>query len=182
MHCILIAIITILLCGSASAQQCSTQNNSTAQRHAEHVVAIFQQQLKSELMLGLKKSPISAISICQVRAPQIAAELSTSAVTIGRASDKPRNDSTVTPKWVLPFLKNYRHTAQTAMQPVHVKIDNTRIGYVKPITMQTPCLTCHGEHIAEPLQQKINQIYPNDQAVNYKKGEFRGVFWVETHL
>lgn len=180
MHPIVIVILSILICTNASAQQSSSQNSSVVQKHAEFLVTKFQQQLKSELMLGLKKSPITAIAICQARAPQIAAELSTGEVTVGRASDKPRNDLALTPTWVNSLLQQYLNAPQTTLQPIHIVIDNTRIGYVKPIHIQTPCLTCHGEHIAEPLRQKINQSYPNDRAVNYKKGDFRGVFWVET--
>lgn len=177
MYYIVIVFMSLLLCTDVAAQG---QNNNAEQEHAERVVARFQQQLKQELMQGLKQSPITAISICQIRAPQIAAELTTNVVTVGRASDKPRNDKAVTPQWVLPYLEKYHHMPAENSAPIHVKIDNTRLGYVKPIYIQTPCLTCHGEHIAKPLQQKINHLYPNDQAVNYKKGEFRGVFWVET--
>lgn len=182
MHCIVIVIMSLLFCTNASAQNRCTQNNSVEQEHAEHVVTLFQQQLKKELVQGLKKSPIDAISICQMRAPQIAAELSTDEVTVGRASDKPRNDKAVTPQWVRPYLEKYLNMSQKNAVPMHIEIDTTRIGFLKPITIQTPCLTCHGDHIAKPLQRKINQLYPNDQAVNYKKGEFRGVFWVETQL
>lgn len=182
MHYIVIVTISLLLCTNASAQNCCTQNNSAEQDHAEQVVTLFQQQLKKELIQGLMNSPIDAISVCQIRAPQIAAKLSTDGVTVGRASNKPRNDKAVTPQWVLPYLEKYRHLSQENAVPMHVEIDSTRIGYVKPIRIQTPCLTCHGDHIDKPLQQKINQLYPNDQAVNYKKGEFRGVFWVETQL
>lgn len=182
MRNVVIVMISILMCSTASAQQCCSQNNIAEQNHVEQLVTMFQHRLKAELMQGLQDSPIHAIDICQTRAQQIASELSTAEITIGRASDKPRNSDAQIPKWVVPLLEKYSHIPQGTAQPSHVNIDTNRVGYIKPIYIQTPCLTCHGEHIAKPLQQEISRRYPNDQAVNYKKGQFRGLFWAERKL
>jgi hypothetical protein len=38
------------------------------------------------------------------------------------------------------------------------------------------CTACHGtpEQISPEVKAKLDQLYPNDKAVNYKPGELRG--------
>jgi hypothetical protein len=60
-----------------------------------------------------------------------------------------------------------------------VALGGGRHGYVEPIVMQPLCVTCHGEEIAEPLRQRIAELYPEDRATGFRVGELRGLFWVE---
>jgi dienelactone hydrolase len=41
------------------------------------------------------------------------------------------------------------------------------------------CLKCHGENIESSVGEKIDQLYPGDNAANFQAGDFRGLFWVE---
>ena len=54
-----------------------------------------------------------------------------------------------------------------------------RMGYVEPIIMQPTCSLCHGVNIAPDVMAKIATLYPEDQAVGFRVGELRGVFWAE---
>lgn len=49
--------------------------------------------------------------------------------------------------------------------------------YVKPILVQAECLNCHGSEneIMPEVKQLISQAYPDDKAIGYKIGDFRGV-------
>lgn len=49
--------------------------------------------------------------------------------------------------------------------------------YYKPLKVKTICLTCHGETslMDKKLLEKIKKLYPDDKAINYKEGDFRGV-------
>lgn len=48
--------------------------------------------------------------------------------------------------------------------------------YMKPILVQAECLNCHGSEtdIMPEVKQLIAQSYPNDKAIGYKVGDFRG--------
>lgn len=178
MRALFVFLLLLLFITPATAQQ--TSNSCTDQQlEDEHVISQFQQMLKKELMAGLKKGVPEAIDVCQTKAQEIAHGLSQNNIIVGRASLKPRNMTTVVPDWVTPLLANYQQLAREDALPQHITIDNNRSGYVKPIYIQAPCLRCHGEHIAPDIYKKISELYPNDQAVNYKKGQFRGVFWLE---
>lgn len=50
----------------------------------------------------------------------------------------------------------------------------------KPVAALPQCLQCHGDPAAqsETLRAKLKQYYPDDEAVGYKAGEWRGVIRV----
>jgi hypothetical protein len=45
--------------------------------------------------------------------------------------------------------------------------------------MQSLCLTCHGESLALDVADGIKRRYPQDEAIGFKPGELRGIFWLE---
>ena len=56
--------------------------------------------------------------------------------------------------------------------------------FMKPIPVQEACLACHGgsKDIDEPVQAKLTELYPNDQAVGYRVGDLRGAFSIKQPL
>lgn len=55
------------------------------------------------------------------------------------------------------------------------------IHYFKPILLQAMCLNCHGtpgKQIQTPTLARIQQLYPDDRAVNFKEGDVRGVWHI----
>lgn len=168
----LIAMATTAFANSNNADQCLTQ-----QQRAEQILSKFQQQLKAELMTGLKQGPQQAIAVCQDKAPQIAASLSSATTQLGRTSHKLRNAANQPPAWVKPLLNNYRQTPQLHIAQQLI-LDNGDFGYVKPIYVQPPCLKCHGGNIDPQLQAELSSRYPSDNATGFRKGDFRGLFWV----
>ena len=66
--------------------------------------------------------------------------------------------------------------------PRVVRLAGNRIGYVEPITIKPPCLTCHGSSVAPTVAAKIHLLYPQDQAMDFSPDEFRGLFWAEFPL
>ena len=165
--CLLIAMIPLSI--GASEQDLA--------RGAE-LLQPFKQQLQGALRSGLSQGPAEAIAACRTKAPEIAASLSGDGVRVGRSSQRLRNPANVPPEWVEPLLDAYqRHPS--ARTPRAVRLDERRRGYVEPIFVKAPCLTCHGENLAEPIAAKLSELYPEDRAVGYQVGDFRGVFWVE---
>jgi hypothetical protein len=58
---------------------------------------------------------------------------------------------------------------------------NREIHYFKPIMTQAMCVNCHGttsSQILPDVQRKIKELYPDDQAINFKEGELRGAWHI----
>lgn len=138
----------------------------------------FKVQLKSALQVGLAEGPDAAIEVCQLRAPRIAAETSSSAVRVGRTSHKLRNPANAPAAWMKPLLAAYLADPERR-DPEAVALPGGGVGYVEPIFVQPMCLACHGEELAEPVRVRLEELYPADQATGFRVGDLRGLFWVE---
>ena len=145
---------------------------------AEKAIGEFQSKLMTELKAGVQQGPSHAIAVCRNRAPQIAQELSTDTLKIGRTTSQLRNQSNQGPQWASQFLAYYAsHPGEKKIQSIQLAERNW--GYVKPIYIQRPCLTCHGKSLSSSIKQSLEKNYPLDKAINYQVGDFRGLFWVE---
>lgn len=181
-----ILVTAFLLHGAPSlADGTDTEGRLEAGRQA---LAPFQAGLQAALKEGLAKGPVEAVDACRLRAPAIARDAArdasagagpdAAAVELGRTSHKLRNPANAPREWVRPLLAGY--LAQPGDRaPRAVDLGNGSWGYVQPIFVQPLCLTCHGGSIAEPLRSRISNLYPDDRAVGFSDGEFRGLFWAE---
>jgi hypothetical protein len=163
--------ILIALAAFAEPQQ------PLVERGAKHLQPL-KAQLQSELKAGMAKGVGAAIEVCRVRAPEIAAELQTDTVEMGRTSHRLRNPGNAMRPWIEPLLAGYLADPETA-RPQVVRLGDGRVGYLEPIVTQPLCLVCHGSKIAQPAREKIEELYPSDRATGFETGDIRGVFWVE---
>ncbi len=62
-----------------------------------------------------------------------------------------------------------------------VKISENHYKVYKPILIGKKCLICHGDakHRNKEAYKTIKEKYPNDKAIGYKVGDFRGAFVAE---
>jgi len=158
---------------------------------ARKIVKDFGTQLKGELIKGMKKGgQIEAISVCYQKAPKIAKEISDSTGwEVARTSLKTRNSDNVPDEWertVLEVfeeqLKDGKDIKTMEYSEIVKKGDGEYFRYMKAIPTGSVCLNCHGSNIKEPIKTKINELYKNDKAVNYKKGDIRGAFTLSKKL
>lgn len=49
---------------------------------------------------------------------------------------------------------------------------------MKAIPTGGVCIACHGAELDPAIAQKINELYPDDQATGYKPGDIRGAFTI----
>nr|WP_320116351.1 DUF3365 domain-containing protein [uncultured Desulfuromonas sp.] len=172
MRALAILLLTAFMCLPVSAQ--TSAPHTAAQQH----IGTFQKTLMKELKQGLAQGTAHAISVCRSRAPQIAAELSQNGIKIGRTTSRLRNPLNNGPAWTTPYLDYYQNLPEKGDMLSTTLPDGT-LGYVKPIYIRRPCLNCHGQNIPKEVTETLQKHYPQDQAINYKLGEFRGLFWVE---
>lgn len=170
-RCCMTPIVLLAVILSAHAEEADID------RGAELLMP-FKQSLQSALREGLAESPVHAIGVCKVQAPEIAARFSLDGVRVGRSSHRLRNPANTAPDWVGPVLNQY--LANNALrEPQAVELPGNHTGYVEPIVLQPMCVTCHGETLAPDVASRIHELYPNDQATGFVVGDLRGVFWIE---
>jgi hypothetical protein len=153
---------------------------------AKAIVKDFFTELKGELQAAVKAGgPVSAISVCQDRAPEIAQGLSEkTGWEVGRTSLKARNAELNSPDaWETQVLMKFeeRKTAgedvkTMAYAEVVEEDGETQYRFMKAIPTGEICLACHGEHIANDVAAAIDEAYPDDQAKGYQLGDIRGAF------
>ncbi len=160
--------------GTAPVAEVSVQE----MEQAKNALQPLKEQLVDALTGALEEGgPESAIAVCREKAPQIAAELSVDGVQMGRTSHKLRNPENAPQPWVEPLLAAYLEDPENS-KPRAVRLDDSRIGYVEPIYAMSFCLSCHGPSIEPALQETIQSLYPEDQAIGFHMNDVRGLFWV----
>ena len=149
----------------------------------------FGKTLKGELQAAMKQGgPMAAVSVCNERAPEIAAQLSEeTGFTLRRTSLKPR--ATEPHDWERDVLKQFeaRHADGEPPQSIEwhevASVDGEKqLRYMKAIGTKGVCLTCHGTDIDPALKAKIDKLYPEDRAVGFEEGDIRGAFSITAPL
>ncbi|MEK7991876.1 MAG: DUF3365 domain-containing protein [Thiotrichaceae bacterium] len=145
----------------------------------------FITKLKSKLMTSVSENgPVEALSVCNQASPEITQAVSNdTGISLKRTGLKVRNPSNAPDEWELKVLQDFEQrkaageTFNTLQYSEVVEIDDKQVlRYMKVIPVMEKCLACHGETIAAPIAEGLNQLYPNDQARGFKVGDIRGAF------
>lgn len=181
-----IALVAAFLvgCGGASEPEAPPSSAAVAPEaspeveRARELAATFKERLLGELRGALADGgPKHAIGVCAERAPAIAAELSVDGVEIGRASHKTRNPANAPEGWLVPVVEAYVASDGDG-GPTRVDLPGGRVGWAEPLQVGPPCLACHGPDVDPALLETIRETYPEDEAIGFEPGSFRGVLWV----
>ncbi len=188
----LILSLTLLLGACATPEDArvvsKTEPASPEQIEASRAVAkSLATQLGGKLKQELEtRGPESAIGVCKVIAPQIAADLSKqTGWQVGRVGTRARNAATGTASgWNAQALGVFAERMQQGEKPDALEFaeivtapSGTRtLHYAKAIAMQPMCLTCHGatENLSAGIKARLQADYPLDRATGYSVGELRG--------
>lgn len=127
--------------------------------------------------------PFHAIDVCAKDAPVISARIEKElGVAIKRTSGKyrnARNAPDAAEKQVLAGLAAAHDAGEKLPQGV-VPFSHDPRRFYKVVTMEQTCLKCHGDTTAmsEEVRKELAAAYPEDKAVGYKEGDFRGIISV----
>ena len=146
---------------------------------ARRALQPFKGALKAALTQALEVSPVAAIDVCAKQAPELARTHSSGGVLVGRAAVKRRGPDGAGPAWVEAALVALAREPSGSEASRLVALPGGRTGYAEAIWVQPMCLTCHGEVLAPEVKAALQARYPKDQAVGFRAGDFRGVFWAE---
>lgn len=140
--------------------------------------------LKGELISAMQKGgPNEAVEVCSKKAMALTSQIEKeTGYSIKRTTFKYRNPANAPDKYEAEALRYFEESIkQGKMPPYYIRAINENgkvvYQYYKPLKVEGVCLTCHGDPqlMDKDLLQKIKAIYPNDKAVGYKEGDFRGV-------
>lgn len=146
-------------------------------------------QLKQELQQALQAGgPVAAIDVCRNRAPAIAAQLSQeSGAQVGRTALRVRNPANAPDELERKVLQQFKDELAAAQSPPPSPPEavfelrtpqGIEYRYMRAITLQPPCVLCHGKAIAPDVAAAIQRHYPEDAATGFEPGELRGAVTV----
>lgn len=165
----------LLFCPSAPAT-----NTAQLKADAEAKVQTFAKTLKGELLTAINQGGlVNAIDVCNLKAPAIAAQLSTDGWSVKRTALRVRNPANAPDDWERNVLDYF--SATMAKQPAPPFIQATSVGaapfrYMQTIKTGQLCLACHGSNLSTDVQAALTKRYPQDQATGFKLGDLRGAF------
>jgi hypothetical protein len=173
------AVLFITIVSRAGAAE-STRNQAVAAAAAGQLG----QEMRKKLTESMQKNgPAGAVDVCAKDAPDISARLEKElGVTIKRTSLKfrnPKNAPDQAEKQLLGILAA-AHSAGSKLPQGVTAFPNDRNRFYKAITMEQACLKCHGDAstMSEAVRRELALTYPEDKAVGYKEGDFRGIISV----
>ena len=139
-----------------------------------------------------KGSHDGAIAACNDKAPKMAAAASqNTGWAIRRVSLKNRNPKAVPDAWEQAVLEDFDRRQAAGENPADlekaeiVADGGTRmVRYMKALPVQDVCVKCHGpaDQITSEVKAKLAEIYPDDKATGYKRGQIRGALTVKRPL
>lgn len=138
------------------------------------------QQLSGELQEAMAaEGVLAAIDVCHVRAPEIRASLSTQGeVAVGRTALRVRNPDNRPNALEEGVLRQFKaQLAAGAEEPPEALVTTAEeTVYMRAIPTQQACLGCHGDSLSAEVGDKIQELYPDDEATGFAAGELRGAF------
>lgn len=180
------AVLAAAVSGAAVAANAETGGVDEAVAESRAAVKEFMGELKGELQAAIKAGgPVNAIEVCNVKAPQIAARIAEDKgwIKVARTSLKTRNPANAPDAWERQVLEQFEARKAGGEHPKkmeHHEVMDTAEGpvlrYMKAIPTGEVCLKCHGENIDPAVKAKLAELYPQDQATGFKKGDIRGAF------
>lgn len=145
-------------------------------------------QLKAHLQEALAQGDLTAaFEACAVLAQPLTAEVQEKfpqGVSVKRASSRFRNPANAPDEWEARALAFFEtQLAESGELPEHFCQHDRERGeyrYNRPLIVQNLCLQCHGspDRMDPSVVSSLLENYPEDRAVGYAEGDFRGIIRV----
>ncbi|HIE40902.1 MAG TPA: DUF3365 domain-containing protein [Thiomicrorhabdus sp.] len=176
---------SLLTCLALPFNTFAQNNTEQLDQEARNIAKQFLGQLKPELQKSMKsQGAAKTVAFCHTKAPEIAKSIAQqTGWDINRVSLKPRGENATPDQWEAAVLKRFNNQVANGVPPKTIEFSaivktggQTEYRYMKAIPTGNVCLACHGSKIAPPIQDTLQQLYPNDSATGYSKGQIRGAF------
>lgn len=144
-------------------------------------------ELKSNLGTKMKEDPSggTALGFCIGTAKSITEDVNKKLpphASVRRTALKYRNENnkpdTIDKEVMISYVEKIVNKTFSPKDIVVQKVDDIYRVY-KPLLAKGVCLKCHGSNVTEKLKATISEAYPNDLAMDFSEGDFRGVIVAE---
>lgn len=187
-----ISAFALLSAQSLIAAEIEPINIPALQQEAKGVIKTLAGNLGSELKHAAKAGGLpAAIQVCNTKASPITqAVAEDKGWTVGRTSLKLRNEHNAPDDWEKTVLKKFEKQAAAGANlqkmlfgQVLVDDDGNKVfRLMKAIPVGDKCLACHGSKIEPEVAEKLNALYPADNARGFNAGDLRGAFSLQKSL
>ena len=177
------ALAVVAVTGTAGAQApAPTAPGALELERARAAAAALSTELRTRLMEEMKAGgPVQGVKVCSEVAPAYAAKHSVDGLSVRRVSERYRNPADKPDAYEAGKLAELAAAHGKGALPAETyewvgEGAARSLRYLKPITIGGPCLSCHGDPAAvkPEVAAMIRERYPEDRAVGYKDGDFRG--------
>ncbi len=152
-------------------------------------IKILGKTLKNNLEAEMKadQTGLKGMNFCSTKADILTKEVNSNlpkGVSVRRTALKLRatdnKADAIDIKIMNEILSGIKDKKDKMGKPKLVEIDNSFRVY-KPLFVQPACMKCHGDNktINPEVQKVITKKYPNDKAIGFKEGDFRGLIVAE---
>lgn len=176
----MLLLLSISMVHSCNQSSETTKKVDTEQKDysliGDSISMIAQQELLKNVGAAINKGGTEyAVEFCNVHALRLTDSISAANnILISRISDKNRNPSNKLNKNEKKLFERF----QKGLKDTLIKENGDHVFYKAIYIGMTTCLKCHGsnEDIDPETKSIISTKYPEDQAIGYKQGDFRGAW------
>ena len=174
-------LIPALDCRAGQASDTDTEANLAA---AKISIQAFAASLQAELKTAMQSGgPVAGVAVCKTRAMEITGQAANAGMDLSRVSLRNRNPDNAPNSWQTAVLQDFERqklagedvTALAWSETVDID-GNSEFRFMKAIPTAEVCLKCHGSTLAPGVGKVLSELYPQDKATGYKKGDIRGAF------
>lgn len=173
-------------CSGDDKDPVDTFTQSEAAAEGLEIVSASEATLKGVLMSKVQVDGFEgAVEYCKVHAAPLTDSLSlVFNADVRRTSFRYRSQNNAPDSVDRIVLSKYEENYEFggSMDPLVEEVEEGQFRYYSPIRVQPLCLNCHGmpgESLTADLHALILETYPEDRAVGYEIGDFRGAWVVE---
>ena len=187
-------LLSLVLLSFSPVCSADPQPSTTTQAEvaaAKAAIKQFAGALQTELKAAMKAGgPVAAIGVCNVQAMPITERVAAEhGMNLSRVSMKNRNPANAPNNWQSAVLESFEKKRLVGNDITQLGWTETvsvngeqEFRFMKAIPTGEICLRCHGSKLAPEVSQIIADLYPQDRATGYSKGDIRGAFVVTRKL
>ena len=184
--------MSMIFTAQANAQTDTAKSEKKAAvKEAKAITKSFGGALKKELKKAMKAGgPINALDVCNTKASPITKQAAIDhKAMVTRVSLKNRNPENFPNEWQKLVLEDFDARAakgesvkKMGFSKIVEEDGKKTLRFMKALPTGGACLDCHGTEIDADVQAKLKELYPEDKAVGYDKGQVRGAIVVIKEL
>ena len=164
----------------------SAVSDSAIMMRGSQIATAIAQGLAGRLQTKLEQEgPAGAVDFCSRTALALTDSLTAAypGTTVKRTSLKIRNPKNAPDRFeqtALAFFDSVRTAGGSLPQAYVQPVSDDEVRFYRPLVVMPFCTKCHGttEALGPGVQAILQERYPEDQAIGYQAGDWRGVIRV----